>query len=172
MNSNGYDYTRATLLELFLRLQFPERTDWESAILRDFLSAHIVEYDNYSFSVRVGNGLPPDPAHMPGVQRNTTFSTRKKIDMLAWQGSQAFIFEVKRRVNPGALGQLQTYSHLWMEENPDALPPRLAAIGRSSDPDTERVFAAAGVPIYLYEEEPGDGGTTASGVSADDQETA
>jgi len=170
--SNGYDYDRATLMELFLRMQFPERTQWETAIIRDFLQVHISEYENYSFSVRVGDGLAPDPTHLPGVQRNTTFSTRKRIDMLAWQGTQPCIFEVKRRVNPGALGQLQTYAHLWLEENPDALTPRLAAIGRTCDPDTERVFSAAGVDIYLYPEEPGDGGDAGRGVSALNEETA
>lgn len=162
--STGYDYDRATLLELFLRLQFPERTDWESAILRDFLRHHIHEYERYSFSVRVGEGMPANPDHLPGVRFNTTFSTKKRIDMIAWQGAQASIFEVKRRVNPGALGQLQTYAHLWMEEHPDVAPPRLAAIGRSIDPDTARVFDAAGVVVYLYPEALERGGTTASGV--------
>lgn len=170
--SNGYDFDRATLMELFLRMQFPERTQWESAIIRDFLSAHIQEYENYSFSVRVGQGLAPDPSHLPGVQRNTTFSTRKRIDILAFQGAQPFIFEVKLRVNPGALGQLQTYQHLWLEENPDAPIPRLAAIGRTCDDDTARVFAAAGVDIYLYPESAGDGGAPPSGVPPNDGASA
>jgi hypothetical protein len=170
--SNGYDFDRATLMELFLRMQFPERTQWESAVIRDFLTVHISEYENYSFSVRVGQGLAPDPAHLPGVQRNTTFSTRKRIDMLAWQGAQPFIFEVKLRVNPAALGQLQTYQHLWLEENPNAAIPRLAAIGRTCDADTARVFDAAGVDIYLYPESAGDGGNAPSSVPADDSATA
>ena len=169
--SNGYDFDRPTLMELYVRMQFPERTQWESAILRDFLVAHISEYDNYSFSVRVGDGLTPDPTHLPGVQRNTTFSTRKRIDMIAWQGTQPFIFEVKRRVNPGALGQLVTYRHLWMEEHPDAREPIIAAIGRTSDPDTERVFAAAGVQIYLYDAPAGNGRDAVSGAASPEPET-
>lgn len=163
-----YNYDRASLLTLFLKLQFPERTPHESAILRDWLRLHIQEYDRYSFSVRVGQGLAPDPTHLPGVQRNTTFSTRKRIDMLAWQGPQPFIFELKARVDPRGLGQLFTYRHLFQEEYPDAREPILAAIGRTSDPDTLRVYTAAGVTVYLVGAGDDSGGDAVSGAAAHD----
>lgn len=147
----SFDYTRGTLLELFTRMQFPERTRHESALIRDFLLAHIHEYDPYQFSLRVGQGLPPDPSHLPGVQANTQHSSKKRIDMLAWQGDQATIFEVKARANPAAIGQLATYRHLWLEEHPDAREPILAVIARYTDPDTRRVLEAAGITLYLYE---------------------
>jgi len=156
--STGYDFDRDTLLSLFLKMQFPERNLRESAIIRDFLVAHIDEYDRFSFSVRVGQGLTADPSHLPGVQRNTVFSTQKRIDMMAWQGPQPFLFEVKERLNVYVLGQLQSYAHWWMEENPDAPAPRLAAIARYGDPDVERVLEANGVDVYLYEPAPTDSG--------------
>ncbi len=171
MNS-GTDYTRATLLELFLRMQFPERTERESALIRDFLSRHIEEYETYAFSVRVGQGMTPDPNHLPGIQYNTTFSTQKRIDIVAKNGRQATLFEVKFRANPSALGQLVTYRHLWMEDNPDAPEPFLACIARYTDPDSQRVFDAAGVTLYLYEAQPGDDGNAGSGVPTRDGETA
>jgi hypothetical protein len=165
--STGYDYDRGTLLELFLKIQFPERNFRESAIIRDFLAAHINEYQRFSFSVRVGQGTTPDGTHLPGIQKATIFSTQKRIDMMAWQGAQPFIFEVKERLNVYVLGQLRTYTHLWMEENPDALEPRLAAIVRYGDPDIERVLEANGVDVYIYT--PGDdsGGAPGGGVSPD-----
>jgi hypothetical protein len=162
--SNGYDYDTPTLLELFLKMQFPERNLRESSIIRDFLQQHIGEYDRYSFSVRVGAGLAPDPTHLPGVRRNTIFSTQKRIDMMAWQGPQPWIFEVKERLGPGTVGQLVTYSHLWWLENPDALEPRLGVIARYGDPDTERVLEASGIVAYFYEPAAGDGGNAGGGV--------
>lgn len=165
--STGYDFDYASLAELFLKIQFPERNKRESAIIRDFLQAHIHEYRAFSFSVRVGQGLTPDPSHLPGVQRNTIFGTQKRIDMMAWQGEQPFIFEVKDRLNVYVLGQLQTYAHLWQEENPDAPAPRLAAIVRYGDPDVERVLEANGVDVYLYEPAPGSDGDGIGGVSPD-----
>jgi hypothetical protein len=169
--SAGYDYSRAILLELFLRMQFPERTQRESALIKDFLSRHIHEYDHYSFSVRVGQGLAPDPTHLSGIQFNSAHSTKKRIDVVAWQGAQPFIFEVKFRANPAAIGQLLTYRQLWMEDNPSEPEPQLACIARYSDPDSMRVFAAAGITLYLYDAPAGDGGDGGGSVPADHAET-
>jgi len=166
--STGYDFDRDTLLTLFLKMQFPERNLRESAIIRDFLVAHIDEYDRFSFSVRVGTGLTADPSHLPGVQRSTVFSSQKRIDMMAWQGAQPFLFEVKERLNVYVLGQLRTYAHLWMEENPDAPEPRLAAITRYGDSDVERVLEANGVDVYIYEPAPGDSGDSTGVVPPGD----
>lgn len=165
--STGYDYDRGTLLELFLKIQFPERNLRESAIIRDFLQAHINEYQRFSFSVRVGQGATPDSEHLPGIQKATIFSTQKRIDMMAWQGAQPYIFEVKDRLNVYVLGQLQTYAHLWLEENPDALEPRLAAIVRYGDPDIERVLEANAVDVYIYTPTDDRGGAPGGGLPPD-----
>lgn len=153
MNVDGYQFDRDALALLLTRTYFPERDKYESELIRDWLTARGAAYTRYAFSVRVGQGQAPNPEHLEGVQRNTRFSTMKRIDVLAWQGEQPTIFEVKLRVGPGTLGQLQTYRLLFLEKYPDALPPFLAAIGRSSDPDTARVLQAHGVTLYLYPRE-------------------
>src|SRR5579859_3317242 len=157
--STGYDYTQASLREQLVKIQFPERTPNESAIIRDWLLRHLEEFDRYSLSVRVGAGIAPDPTHDAGVQASTAFSSRKRIDILAWKGNQPYIFEVKQRLIPAALGQLLTYAHLWMEENPDAAQPILGAIARTSDDDTNRVLQVHGVTVYLVPPSTSDGGT-------------
>ena len=146
----GYDFARDDLATLLLRRFYPERTDRESTIIRDFLLAHGTEFDRFSFSVRVGEGQTPDPTHLEVVQRNAIFSSRKPNDVLAWTGSQPVIIEIKERVTPAVLGQLRTYRQLWWEEHPDAVEPRLVAVGRYSDDDTLRTLAADGVDVYLY----------------------
>ncbi len=152
MLPTGYDFTKADFPSLLLRKWFPERTDKESAVMRDFLLRHLDEFDAISFSVRVGQGLTANPDHLSAVQLNTVFSTRKKIDMLGFQGGRPVIMEVKQHVTPAVLGQLRTYRHLFLEEHPDAREPRLVAIGRSSDDDTLRVLQNEGVDVYLFEE--------------------
>lgn len=148
----GYDFPGADLATLILRRFYPERTDRESTIIRDWLLAHGAEYDRFSFSVRVGEGQTPNPDDLPGVQRSVAFSTKKRIDVLAWRGAQPTIVEVKERVTPAVLGQLLTYRQLFLEENPDALEPILVAIGRTSDPDTIRALNTQGVSVFLYEQ--------------------
>ena len=147
---NGYDFTKADLPLLLVRKYFPERTDRESRIILDWLAAHGDDYDRITFSVHIGDGLAPNPDHLPGIQKTTTYSTQKRIDVLAWQGSQPTIIEVKERVTPAALGQILTYRVLFLEELPDAPEPRLVVIGRYSDPDTIKGLNAHGVDVLLY----------------------
>lgn len=161
---NGYDFSKDDLATLLLRRFYPERTDRESTVIRDFLFAHGAEFDRFSFSVRVGQGIVPDPTHLPAIQENTIFSSRKRIDILAWQGTQPFIIEVKERVTPAAVGQILTYRHLWLEEFPDAPDPRLVVVGRYSDDDTLRAAQAQGITVYLYEPGATDGHAVAGRV--------
>src|SRR2546425_13376474 len=151
MASTGYDFSKDDLATLLLRRFYPERTDRESTVIRDFLFAHGAEFDRFSFSVRVGLGVTPDPALLPAVSRNFRDSTRKRIDILAWRGTQPVIVEVKDSITPASLGQILTYRHLWLEENPDAAEPALVVIGRHADADTLRALNAAGVTVYLYQ---------------------
>lgn len=164
---DGYVYTRETLLRMFVGMQFPERTPRESSLIIDFLNAHIHEYDWYAFSVRVGQGTPPNPAHLPGVQQQTVRNSKLRIDMLAKVASQPFIFEVKERAIHHAIGQCITYAQLYREEHPDEPSPILGVIARTIEPDMERVFQSNGITVYLYPPAAGDGGTASGGVPAD-----
>jgi len=146
----GYDYTSDDLTTLLIQRSFPERTPRESTVIRDWLHAHGAEYDRLSFSVRVGVGQAPAPGLDPGVARSVEFSSRKRIDILGWQGPAPTIFEVKERVTPAALGQILTYRQLFLEEIPDAPEPRLVIIGRYSDDDTLRALRAHGIDVLLY----------------------
>lgn len=145
-----YDFSKDDLATLLLQRFYPERTDRESTVIRDWLFAHGAEYDRFSFSVRVGQGQTPAPGLDPGVVRSVAFSSRKRIDILAWQGPAPTIIEVKERVTPAALGQVLTYRQLFLEETPDAPEPRLVIIGRYSDDDTIRSITAHGVDVLLF----------------------
>jgi hypothetical protein len=146
----GYDFVKDDLATLILRRFYPERTDKESTVIRDFLEAHGREFDRFSFSVRVGVGATPDPSTLPAVQRNTVFSSKKRIDILCWRGMQPVIVEVKVNITPASLGQILTYRHLWMEENPHELEPELIIVGRVVDADTVKVLQANGITVYVY----------------------
>lgn len=150
MTTPGYDFVKDDLATLILRRFYPERTDKESTVIRDFLEAHGREFDRFSFSVRVGVGATPDPSTLPAVQRNTVFSSKKRIDILCWRDTQPVIVEVKVNITPASLGQILTYRHLWMEENPHELEPELIIVGRVVDADTVKVLQANRITVYVY----------------------
>jgi len=160
----GYDFSGADLTTLLLRRFFPERTDRESAIIRDWLLEHGHDYDRFSFSVRIGEGQTPGPDLEVGVARSVLFSSRKRIDVLAYQGNVPTIVEVKERVIPAALGQILTYRQLFVEENPDAPEPHLLVIARYGDPETIRILNQHAVDVLLYEGGAAQRGADAGGV--------
>jgi hypothetical protein len=148
---NGYTFDRAQFADLLKRLWFPESSGRETEVIRDYLVHHQVDFDRITLNYRVGQGQTPDPTHLAGVQANTVRSSKKRIDILAWSGSQPTLVEVKERVTPAALGQIKTYRQLFLEENPDVAEPRLVVVGRYSDPDTLRTLQAEGIDVYLYD---------------------
>lgn len=147
---DAYVFPRDALALLLTRSWFPERTGRESTIILDFLKARGELYDRFEFSVRVGTGQVPDPALPANVQRGIVYSSRKRIDMIVWQGEQPTIIEVKERLSPAVLGQLLTYQHLLLEDRPGIKMPALACIGRFFDDDTLRVLNTNGVDAYVY----------------------
>jgi len=157
MIENGYSYGSSDLALLLIKRSYNELTDRESVVIRAFLEARGALYDRFEFSLRVGTGIAPDPEHLPGVQANTAHSSRKRIDILLWQGDQPTIVEAKERITPAVLGQLLTYRHLLLEDRPGIKEPILTAIGRYSDDDTIRVLQAGGVNVYTYTPDDGTG---------------
>ena len=151
MALSGYDYGPDSFAQLLIAKFYPERTDKESAIIRDYLKAHLIEFDRVSFSVRVGKGATPDPDHLPAIQRATVYSSQKRIDVVAWQGNQVFLIEAKSIVGYAVMGQLLLDRHLWLEDYPDSPEPSLVAIGRTSDPDSLRGLSSHGVDVFLYD---------------------
>lgn len=147
---DGYAFGKDKLAELLIMKSFPERTQHETAIIIDHLREHGDSYDRFAFSVRVGKGTPPNPEHLPGVQRSTSWSTRQRIDALFYRGAQPIIAEVKKRVIPEVLGQLLTYRQLFLEEFPESPVPELIALGRESTEDVLRVLQDHGITTYLY----------------------
>jgi hypothetical protein len=148
----GYDFIREQFPELLIRRFFPEKTDRESGLLKEFLARHLHEYDRVSFSVRIGEGIAPNPSHLPGVQKSTAFSSRRRIDMVLWHGPEVTICEAKDRLRHDVLGQLLSDRQLWLEERPDDGEPKLVAIGRTSDAEIERILTAHGIALYIYDE--------------------
>jgi len=148
----GYDFSRDGLAQLLIMRTFPERTDRESRVIRDWLINHGASYDRYTFSVRIGQGATPDPTLPLRLQKQIAFVSKKRIDVLVWSGSQPSIIEVKYLVTPASLGQILSYRQFFREEQPNALDPNLVVIGAASDPDTIRALNAHGVTVYLYPE--------------------
>jgi hypothetical protein len=147
---DGYTYDERDFALLVIRKHYPERTDGESHVIRAFLLEHLRDFDRITFSKRVGHGITPLPDTLQAVQQNTVFSSKLRIDILAWRGNLPIIVEVKQDVTPASLGQILTYRHHFVEEFPEAPEPELVVVGRTASPDAIAALQAHSVTVYLY----------------------
>lgn len=148
--AEDYSYGRDDFAQLLLARHYPERTDHESALIRDFLRAHLAEFVHVTFSVRVGPGAAPNPDLLPGVQRQMIRSTQRRIDVVLRAPGRTVLVEAKTRVGHAVLGQLLSDRQLWLEDHPDEPLPELVAIGRLGTPEDLRVLNDHGITVYLY----------------------
>lgn len=151
MTTNGYTFQRDEFPALLKMQRYPEQTQAQTEVMRAYFENHLDEFETVIFEYRLGEGLTPDPTHLPSVQQQTVFQTQQRIDILARLGSRLTIIESKSRVTPSSLGQILSYRLLVMKEFPDAPEPQLVVVGRTSDVDTIDVLNAHGVTVYLYE---------------------
>lgn len=150
MSFTSVDFTIADLVQLLAMMQYPERTKNESRVLRDYLMNHAGEFDRFQFAAHIGPGTPPDPTLPLKLQKQQTYISQQKIDLLAWKGSQPTIVEAKYLVTPASLGQIFTYRLLLRREIPDAPEPQLVVIGAASTPTVLDALQEHGITVYLY----------------------
>src|SRR5216684_5146503 len=107
------------------RFKYPGMAPREVLIWRAWLALHQSEYTGWAYNVLVGNGIDPGPTFPQIYREQYIRNTQKRIDAVAFQGLQPFIFEIKDRVTGSSLSQLLTYDALWPVTYPETPAPRL-----------------------------------------------
>lgn len=152
MAIEGYDFRPDQFSELLIRKFFPEKTDHETILLRQFLEAHGEEFPTkWSASVRIGDPMLVDNSVLPAVRQALERSSKRRIDFVGYDGDQATLVELKTRVGHQVLGQLLSDRLLWVRERPDAPEPRLVAVGRYGTDEELAILAEHGITVYLFD---------------------
>jgi hypothetical protein len=129
---------------------YPGMSVDETVVWRAWALLHEGEFDRFDHNIRVGPARDPGPAYLPSVRKSEMLNSQMRIDSIGWQGvdssfivgdvttpqqvydlfpsAQATIFEVKRRANLAAYGEIMGYSHAWREEFPLAPDPLLIIV--------------------------------------------
>jgi hypothetical protein len=121
----------------------------EADLMRRWLAVHESEYDSFDYNVYVGAGRDPGPAYEEWVRRSAIFSSRLRMDAIAFRGAQATIIELKNVAYPSGAQKLTVYGAVWASDNPMALKPLLLLVCRGMDPATWANTAAAGISVNV-----------------------
>lgn len=122
----------------------------ESAIGKAWLALHRNDYDSVIFNVRLGSGTPMPPGTPDYILKAVKASTTKRSDIIAFRNGSVTIVEIKDRIGLGALGQLQGYQHLYLQDNPATGHIDLVAAGLTIQADIEPIFRNSGIKIELF----------------------
>ena len=129
------------------RLRFPGMLPREVLIFKTWLASHESEYDSFDYNARIGAGFDPGAAWGESIRAMAIANSQKRLDVVAMQGSQATLCEVKDRAGAAALGQLLTYMPLWSIAHPDLPRARMRLITNRLQPDIGVVATFWGIEV-------------------------
>jgi hypothetical protein len=137
---------RAYLIEAATEAQpFPP----EAALAKAWLEANIHQYDDLDWQKHVGPGVELGSEHHPNMQKMAYHSSRKRADLVAYQGQSATIVEFKDHVDLAAVRQALGYADLWRHSPADPPVGAVVVVGRSGDAGIIDTAAALGVTVEL-----------------------
>lgn len=131
------------------RHKYPGMAPREVLIWRAWLRVRQAEYTDWNYNVLVGMGTDPGPS-FPQIYRDQYIrNTQKRMDAVAYQGKQPFIFEVKNRATASCMSQLLTYKALWPVSFPGTPQPVLVLVTNGVAADMPMVLDATGIRLVL-----------------------
>lgn len=95
---------------------YPHMLQEDRRIWTEFLQSEVVEIKEVWYDVHVGKSVPLPLGSTDMEQRISDGLTRKRIDVVCHVGDCFWVVEVKPRASMTALGQVLTYTRLFMGE--------------------------------------------------------
>ncbi len=95
-----------------------------------------------------GPFLTPEEEKDP-LKKMWRFTTSKRADAIAELSSEIWIIEVASYPGLRAIGQLQVYQTLWVEDAKIMKPERLALVSERIDNDLGAACGKFGIQVYL-----------------------
>ncbi len=131
------------------RYRYPHMLPDEREIWQKFMVLNPSRFETVDYDFRVGRGAPIPPGEEPHQARMITMLSQKRIDVLAWEGEDPTIIEIKRRVGLGTLGQIEGYKILFMNYFPMFQEPNVLVVCEEISDDDRFVLEAAAVPVTV-----------------------
>jgi len=120
--------------------------DW--AIWQRWHAFRAKDFMGFYYDCAVGEGTKPPEGGTDKQRAAWIRITQKRIDAIGIRADAIWIIEVRPSAGSSAMGALLTYDHLLKDDNPFALPIRLALVTDATDNDFRRVLKAYGIQVF------------------------
>lgn len=131
------------------RIRYPHMMREEVEIWRAFLKKYGEKFTGFRYDVHVGEGVGRLPKYDKKTQDMAIRLTQKRIDVVAYRGSDIFIVEIKDRAGMSAVGQLVVEKRLYEKKYGIDKVSGLAIVARSIDNDVRKVAEEMRIQITL-----------------------
>ena len=121
----------------------------EAALANAWLKANLDKYADIDWQKRVGYGVELGTEYDESIQQMAYQATRKRVDLVAYNGAGATIIELKDHVDLAAVRQAAQYAVLWRDSPVDPPVVAVVVVGRTADAAIADAAAALGVTVEL-----------------------
>lgn len=128
---------------------FPHLQRGEAMLWFAWLQAHAAEYDRFDYDVRVGEGVPIDPAWPPYIQAMARIVSKKRIDAVGYKGAAPTLFIIMRTARRAAAGAFYLYPRLYRRTFRYDGPIGCAIVTHLIDLDVRLEVEADGCQVFL-----------------------
>lgn len=130
-------------------IKYPHLAPEDIVIWERFLERYAGAYESVDYDIRVGEGEPPLPTLEPKYAAMAKALTQKRIDAVAYRPGEIWIFEVKPRAALSALGQIISYTELYiLTFNPtETIVP--AVVCEMVDHDVKPLMTNRGIQVII-----------------------
>jgi len=132
-----------------LRNRYPHMVPNEIRIWNKFQKKYGSKFDMFRYDVHVGKGIGPVPGYDKKYQDMAIRLTQKRIDVVAYRGSNTYIIEIKDKAGLSAIGQLIAYKKLYEDQYGVNKIKGLAIVATSADQDIRKVAGVLNIKIFI-----------------------
>lgn len=130
-----------------VRMKYPHMMPEDTAIWTAFLEGGKYIPDKVWYDVKIGQAIKLPPSEPEWLRRYASYSSRKRIDVVARVGLDYWIIECKPSAGHAALGQVIHYARAFMREYDhigEVIPVILTDV---MDPDLKIDFQEIGIVV-------------------------
>lgn len=127
----------------------PHMLDQDIPVWYRFLDRYSALIDDLYYDVLLGGPFLTPEQQEDKFARMWRFNTSKRADAIAQTKDEVWIIEVASYPGLRAIGQLQVYQTLWLEDPKLFKPERLVLVAERIDNDLGAAAGKFGIQVYL-----------------------
>ena len=128
---------------------YPHLSEAETIIWNRFIAIYPDFCDRCDYDVVVGDEPEINENLGPEWHRNADYLGRYKIDVVGYKSDKHYIFEIKQRAHPRAIGQAMAYMSMYQDEVGGAVDAEPVIVTDAERPNMAKLCEEHHIDYYI-----------------------